>query len=833
MKVDDTYRSFLTMISLGVNHGLLEFIKDLNEERAQIAHEARLQRQYELLGNFQHAAGQVADAQGADKEEKMKRFLDVFEKSVDDNSKVPESTKESLMRALEHCVVSGKNYENEVTFEQVIDESSLPDEEKMEYKAAYRNAMHEADRARQTFYVFQVDVDDNRAAVITAAVEKQLREQGIPAVGFYHDLNNGKCFLHVFDPSAADRAKALLENELCLRSIDNIRSEASLQAIAAVTKQDVITYSGLDKSVAGKMYELASGKHFPVNIESHEGKYSVMFLSDNRQYAEKILAEAAAQTGGYSERAGYAYNAEARQNERERVADYIGKIYSEPQAGDNLGYVIDISEKNAGNRIMFGPDSITHISKDGKTEKISRDENPLLFDDRVRTMVDNFAKDFVLIPAEDARRLGLYNENFQISGDVQKYIRDTLGTPPRYTKEDARSARIEQRFFSWAVKASTYTTAREIFQGMSGRLDSLAAQFKADEMKKIDSQFLSSVREEGSREAAQELMQKRKDSLEKDIDRFFGQGKDEVEKHISQFISSLENVHEQRPDILKSVFSLNQENRNELNRQAADKIRDAMESAFGKEDRPSSGRTDTKRDAEHRTTERDTVRRQEKGRNDRDPGKEPAQSRAEAERREGRLGDSHEAKQDAGHGTRTTAEKKKDINYYMQMYNDVKAQIALKTGLPSSNQKVAEVARRYVYGQNTMDTIRREAVPFFPEVKSLAAYAEAYVRVTTDRKYSLTSIPEKEFKELEPALTKAVMREALNPVQAEHREDRGDTRQEDISSGRDMEDRNVDDDRDMADRERDDRRGPGSDYDQDGHDQDTRDPHSTEYDEIV
>ena len=100
MQIDDTYRSFLTMVSHGVNHGLLEFIKELNETRAQIAHEGRLKRQYELLGNFQGLARQAADADGADKEKKMSDFLKAFENTVSDSSPLPDETKHALMDAL-------------------------------------------------------------------------------------------------------------------------------------------------------------------------------------------------------------------------------------------------------------------------------------------------------------------------------------------------------------------------------------------------------------------------------------------------------------------------------------------------------------------------------------------------------------------------------------------------------------------------------------------------------------------------------------------------------------------------------------------------------------
>ena len=62
MNVEDTWRSFLTTVSLGINFGLLEFIKEINETRASMANERNLQRQYEILGRFGTSAEGVINA---------------------------------------------------------------------------------------------------------------------------------------------------------------------------------------------------------------------------------------------------------------------------------------------------------------------------------------------------------------------------------------------------------------------------------------------------------------------------------------------------------------------------------------------------------------------------------------------------------------------------------------------------------------------------------------------------------------------------------------------------------------------------------------------------
>lgn len=783
MQIDDTYRSFLTMVSLGVNHGLLEFIKDLNETRAKIAHEGRMQRQYELLGNFQGLARQAADAAGTDKEKKLSDFLKAFENTVSDSSPLPDDTKQALMDALKKCVVAGQNYNNEMTFEQAIDSTSLSDDEKLEYKAAYRNAMNEADREAQPFYVFQIDIDDNRAAPIAAAVEKQLREQGFPAVALYHDWDDGKCFIHVFDANAAGRAKTLLEDELCKRAINNIRSEASLQAIAVVTGQNVITYSGLSKAEAGKMFELGSGKHFPVHIsEGHDGEYNVLFLDNTRTYAEKILAESIVQTGGYSDKAGLGQESGERQAERERIEEYIGEIYSKPQEGENLGYVVDASQKGEGNRILFGPDSITHITKDGKETTFTRDENPDLFEDRVRTMVNNFAKDFVLVPAEDARKMGLYNENFQVTPELKEYMRKALETGGKRKKEEVRDAYIEQRFYSWAIKESSGTNAREIFSDIGARFDQMVEGFRKEELRKIDMQFASALKDERSRQSAEEKIRAKKENFNKDFDRIFVQGKDTIREHNTQFLSKLRNVHEKRPDILKSAFEIKKEQK--VPREAVHKISHAL-SEFGRMDSKAQNRNDSKGKSHVEEKTRDTSRAKE-----RKPARqEPRHSSGMKPEAESRDGNNRNGNSEHNHSSDRKNTQEKNLFYYMDMQQKFKNQLAARTGLSPDNPKVVEMSRRYTFGQNAIDSIKKESWPHFARSKELIAFADEYIRLSTDRK-SLYDISDEDLQKLMPELQKAVMNEALNPTpgrEATHTEDRPEEVVDDEREESDME----------------------------------------------
>lgn len=752
MKIDDTYRSFLIMMSLGVNHGLLEFIKMMNETMASIERNNLLKREYELLSNLVVSANNVNNVKGVEKAQEMDRFLETFERAVADGSGTSDSIKRSMMDALEKAVVTGRNHDAVRSFEEAIDGSSITEWEKAEYKAFYRNAVREADRHIQPFCAIQIDVDDNRAAPVAASVEKQLRDEGIPAIGFYHNADDGKCFIHVFDDASAARAKAMIENELCLRAVNNVRSEASLRAIAAVTRQETVVYTGLTKAEAGRFAELSMGRHFPVHIsqssQSRDGSYEVMFLEKSQQYAEKLLAEAVVQTGGYSEPAGFAKESEAYQDERERVDAYLGRIFSGelPGEGENLGYLVDASPRNEGNRIVFSPDSITHINKDGKTKKITRDENPMLFEDRVRETVGNFAKQAVLIPAEDARKLSLYNENFKLGNEAREYIKNALGTKVRKGKEIVRKATIEQRFLSYAIKGSSGRTAREILCGIRDNLDELSASFRDTELKKIENRLSAALKDPASRDAALSQVAKGREQFEQDFDLFFNKGRAALETHFDGFLSHLGNKHVKQPEMLNSAFTLSKEEENMLPQKVSERLMKAFESIDG------YNGYDGKKDFSNRDPERHGMQ-QGRASDERNPGKAVQPERST-------VGTPSADLKPKGSMVRE-ASPQKDLAYYANLLEGAKKQISLKTGLPSDNRDVAETARKYTLARNTLDYINGESGFLIPQAKDLYVYANTYTKLSFGK--WLTDLSDEERNGFREELSRVVMKYSVDP----------------------------------------------------------------------
>ena len=742
MNVEDTWRSFLMSVSLGINYGLLEFIKEINETRADMANEQRMQKQYEILSKFGNAADGVINSVNEEKKTKAGMFISAIERTMEDGSGFPDSIKEVIARAMERCVIAGKNYEAEKSFEEAIDTSDIPEEDKMEYKASYRNAMEAATARRQPFYVFQVDIDDSRAPIITASVEKQLREQGYPAVGFFHDWNDGKCFIHVFDADTAARAKAVLEYELCRRSIDNIRSEESLQAIATITGQDTVTYEGLSQAAAGKMYELASGKHFPVYIaEGKEGSYNVMFLSDCRKYAEKLLAESIVQTSGYSHKAGLDHASELRQTERERIREYIGKVWAEHgnSVKTNLGYIVDTNPKHEGNRIVFGKDSVTHITQDGKETRVSRSENPLLFEDRVRNMVENFAKDFVLIPAEEAAKFNLYNETFQLHAESKEYIKGIVGGATSIDKKLYRDALIEQRFFSWAIKNSPADNAYGIFKDIQVHLDERISEYRKAELRNIDRQFQSSLRDTGSKESAEKIVAQRKESFTRDFERFFGKENAELKVNLGRFLDQVkDNLREMEPNQKLKPVEISASQVNSIPQEKKDMIREAVKSI----DEPISSNIFGKSARLYNHNHQDIHSRFEEFRRDKSPTEHKTEYRGDA-------------KSDI---------KERTIEYYGNMQIAVKAGMAQRSHKPLTDPYIVECSKRYVYVQNAMDTLLGNSVPYFNESRKLADFARMYVYVLNDRKVDMMNIPRDEYVKHKDELLRVMMRNEMDEL---------------------------------------------------------------------
>lgn len=542
MKIDETYRSFMTLQSLGINYGLLTFIAELNKTLAQIRQENRISRQYQLLSKIRDAALDVRNTKDM-QDEKAGKLADIIMKAVKSDELLNNDLKAGLSEAFSQCVTVGRSCENEATFEDVLAKSSLDNSSREALLSDYRAALDKANGSRNDFYVYQLDVDAKNGAVIVGAVERQLRENGIPGVAFYDPEGIGKSFLHVFDADSAHYAKAFLENELCRRSLCNIRSDASLQAIAQVTRQKVYRYDGLTKAEAGKFYEQALGKGYPAYIDDRNGsEYCVEFLGKARAYAEKLLAEAIVSTNGYSKAAGLDISSTLRQNEREKITEFFAGIYSSEINGyekaDNLGYIIDTAENHEGHRIMIGKDSITEISSDGSINKIQRAANPNFYEDHVRSVIDNFSKDFFLIPGKEAEKLGLYNENFKITEKVRDYIRKSQDLPEgtkKPGKKELRDAAIECRFMSWAIRTSPCKTAADIFTDIRNHLEEKVESFKLYETGRIQKQLSAATQDEGNQKKAQEILSNKKASLEKDIDSFFKDNGNEFRTHLNEF----------------------------------------------------------------------------------------------------------------------------------------------------------------------------------------------------------------------------------------------------------------------------------------------------------
>lgn len=564
MAYDEVYRSFLTLQSLGICHGLLEFITELNKILAQIAQDARMERQYTILSNAREAAmDTVNDAQkGVESVYKKREILGNYVyKIMNAPNLLSESEKANLKNAFTKCVTTGKNVENEITFEKLIKGCNLNQQKEAEIIKAYHDTLIESNAKSKNFSVLQIDVDTENSSVIVGTVESLMRERGIPGIGFYDQSGSGKSFLHVFDMQSAVYAKALLENEICRRAMCNIRSEASLQAIGLVTHQKVYAYDGLTKAEAGKFYEMAYGKGVPVFVNENSGKYSVQFLENGRTYAEKLLAESIVYTTGYSKKAKMDLESERIQSAREEISSFLSDIsVSGSTSPDNLGYIIDTVSSQEGHRILIRKESLTEVDKDGNEKRILKSDNPTFYEDRIRNLIDNFSKDFIFIPGSKAEQLGLYNENFHFTNELRNFINDSKAFQDgtlKPDKESLRNAAIERRFMTWAIKNSPASTAADIYDDIKQHLTQRLQDYKKYEISLIDKQLAAAGRAEGGIEKGKEILGKKKERLSKDIERFV-ENKTALKLHIDESAKDL-NLREFVPVTAKEVTLLSTE----------------------------------------------------------------------------------------------------------------------------------------------------------------------------------------------------------------------------------------------------------------------------------
>lgn len=525
-KNNDVYRAFLTLQSLGINEGLIAFIREMNETLAQLQQDKLLQRQYKILSTLRDAA---LDTQSSPSNKKIEMLAAYVQKIVEDKSNLFSAhEKEAVAAAFRDCVTIGQNHDNEASFEKLILDSGIGTYDAQAILEEYRELLKEADRTKEAFGVYQIDLDADASPMIVASVEKKLKESGIPAVGFYDQSGERKSFLHVFHEDAAHYARALLDSALCQRAICNVRSEESMHEIAYASHQNLLHYQGLSAAEAGKFYEYALGKQFPVFIGGDkENGYHAIFQESNRIYAEKMLARSIMNVGGYAQAAHMDETAVMRQMAREEVAKFLGSMHTDGTSSSQIGYLIDANPNQEGHRIVIRSDSVVETYKDGHSHRIERIDNPIFYEDRVRNMIDNFAKDFAFIPANKAEELGVTDSNFHMDDQLRSYIKEK--TAPLHLRTDRQTkamALTEQYFLTWAVNNSDGKTASEIFSGIKNDFPSLLAAYQHEEEQKID-QLAS--KENWKNERTESV----KEDLKRNID-MLSHGL--TEKHLEQFI---------------------------------------------------------------------------------------------------------------------------------------------------------------------------------------------------------------------------------------------------------------------------------------------------------
>lgn len=560
-QVDNLYRSFLMNISMGISHGLLEFITEMNETITAVEKEQRMTQELTILKKLRNDAERIytGDASGRDDAE---RFARTTLNLSGNNQYLQKETRTKLYNAFEKCVSIDENYINEMTFEEMVRDSGSSDEEVSSAVSDYRYALDTANQNGSKFSAFQINLNDGSSSVVVRNVEQQLKRSGVPCIGFYDTTSNEKAFLHVFNKEDAKKARGMLDNELCRAKICNIQSHDSLQAIANVTRQDIFSVDGLSKAEAGCLYELSMKKNFPVFINNEEqenenSKYTAMVLENGKSYLEKLMAKAIIHSNGYSETAHYDFNSSNRQKERERISDFFNGIYGEKKGGI-LGYIIDNNLKQEGHRLVIYCDSITEVDRAGKETVLSAKDDPDYYEKSVRCMIDNFAKDFTLIPAEDAERLGISNISFKLNENVRSYIRDQNRYPAEFQKpsqEDIRMANIERSFMDWAVDQSESSqTASQIIAGIQTDLTPLSVSYYQYQMARLDKEYPAILAKEKNPEIAKKILEAKKTSFQKDFDNFFKNKGNILNEHLNIFYNRLEANRFERLEIDRTSY---------------------------------------------------------------------------------------------------------------------------------------------------------------------------------------------------------------------------------------------------------------------------------------
>ena len=198
------------------------------------------------------------------------------------------------------------------------------------------------------------------------------------------------------------------------------------------------------------------------------------------------------------------------------------------------------------------------MSRTGKETVLSIKDDPDYYEKSVRSMIDNFAKNYTLIPAEDAERLGISNISFNINENVRSYIRDQNRYPAEFQKpsqEDIRMANIERSFMDWAVdQYESGQTASQIIARIQTDLTPLSVSYYQYQMARLDKEYPAILAKEKDPEIAKKILEAKKTSFQKDFDNFFKNKGNILNDHLNIFYNRLEANRFERLELDRTSY---------------------------------------------------------------------------------------------------------------------------------------------------------------------------------------------------------------------------------------------------------------------------------------
>lgn len=329
-----------------------------------------------------------------------------------------------------NSAMSHEDYDKFRVFYEAMQETGVYTEAEVKEVIQNLTADYYGQTAKQERFTLQVvPIDLENGEHLAADAVAKARKYGIPCEALFAP-KTGRSAICIFSPDkdAVRTVMAIALKSRMMRSICNIRSLDSLQAVADMNKQMIFKMDGLTaeeaEAVRTSLTDRGRGAK-PFHMQKQDdGTYSLYCLESDVNYLKNSILRSLVQVHGVAQDFGVKDYYMFAGSQREAMYDFIDKLTSEEKPDATVAYLIDIDAANRSSQshmLAVYEDRFVEITN-GESREVRYSDYPSVYEDMLREKIDNFSKRSYFMSQEEAGKHGLSSVNYTLTADVIKSI---------------------------------------------------------------------------------------------------------------------------------------------------------------------------------------------------------------------------------------------------------------------------------------------------------------------------------------------------------------------------------------------------------------------------